>query len=140
MLTVLYCVIDEGPRIDPAYTAFDQDILTHINAIISTLQQMGLGSTAEIFFVEDDEAVWTDFEPDPQVMNHIRTYVYLKVRLIFDPPSTSFVLTAMEKQAEELEFRLSLAREQVLWTDPDPDLDPGEDELPIPGVIDGGEL
>lgn len=125
--------------IDPAYTAFDQDILTHINATISTLQQMGLGSSAEVFFVEDDQAVWTDFEPDPQIMNHIRTYVYLKVRLYFDPPSTSFVLAAMEKQAEELEFRLSLAREQVLWTDPDPDI-PDDEDLPIPGIVDGGEL
>lgn len=125
--------------IDPAYTAFDQDILTHINATLSTLQQMGLGSVAEQFYVEDDEPVWTDFEPDPLVVGHIRTFVYLKVRLLFDPPTTSFVLAAMEKQAAEMEYRLSLAREQVLWTDPDPDI-PDEEDLPIPGVVDGGEL
>jgi hypothetical protein len=125
--------------IDPSYTAFDQDILTHINSVFSTLSQMGLGSVAETFYVEGEDEVWTDFEPDPVLVGHIRTFVYLKVRLIFDPPSTSFVLAAMERQAAELEFRLSLAREQVLWTDPDPDI-PNEEDLPIPGVIDGGEL
>ena len=123
--------------IDPSYTAFDQDILTHINAVFSTLQQMGFGTVAESFYIEDDQPVWTDFEADPLVINHIRTYVYLKVRMYFDPPATSFVLTAMEKQAEELEFRLSLARESVAWTNPDP-ADPEYE--PPPGVIDGGEV
>jgi hypothetical protein len=123
--------------IDPSYTAFDQDILTHINATFSTLQQLGFGSIAEAFYVEDDVPVWTDFEADPMIVNHIRTYVYLKVRLLFDPPATSFVLAAMERQAEELEFRLSLARENVAWTDPDPD---DSEYEPPPGVIDGGEV
>lgn len=118
--------------IDPTYTAFDQDILTHINATFSTLHQMGLGPELGLL-VEDDTPVWTAFEADPLLINHIRTYVYLKVRLLFDPPQTSFVLAAMEKQIEELEFRLSLAREGTEWVDPDP--------APVapPSIIDGGD-
>lgn len=118
--------------IDAAYTAFDLDIITHINAVFSTLHQMGLGPELG-FEIEDATPVWTDFEADPVLVGHIRTYVYLKVRLIFDPPSTSFVLAAMEKQAGELEFRLSLAREEVEWIDPDP--------APVvpPSIIDGGD-
>lgn len=119
--------------IDPSYTAFDQDILTHVNAIFSTLHQMGLGPDAG-FAIEDEEALWTDFEADPILLNHIRTYVYLKVRLIFDPPATSFVLAALEKQAQELEFRLSLAREGNDWVDPNPVVIDEETY-----VIDGGE-
>lgn len=118
--------------IDPSYTAFDQDILTHINATFSTLHQLGLGPELGLF-VEDDEPVWTDFEVDPLIVNHIRTYVFLKVRLLFDPPQTSFVLAAMEKQAEELEFRLSLTREGTDWVDPDPV------PVPPPNIIDGGD-
>lgn len=118
--------------IDPSYTAFDQDILTHINAVLSTLDQLGFGPV-EPLYVEDEEPVWTDFEADPLLLNHIRTYVYLKVRMYFDPPATSFVLAAMEKQAEELEFRLSLAREGTDWVDPDPV------PVPPPNIIDGGD-
>lgn len=118
--------------IDPSYTAFDQDILTHINAVLSTLDQLGFGPV-EPLYVEDEEPVWTDFEADPLLLNHIRTYVYLKVRMYFDPPATSFVLAAMEKQAEELEFRLSLAREGTDWVDPDPT------PVPPPSIIDGGD-
>jgi len=118
--------------IDPSYTAFDQDILTHINAVLSTLGQLGFGPVDPLY-VQDEEPVWTDFEADPLLLNHIRTYVYLKVRMYFDPPATSFVLAAMEKQAEELEFRLSLAREGTDWVDPDPT------PVPPPSIIDGGD-
>jgi hypothetical protein len=118
--------------IDVAYTAFDLDIITHINAIFSTLHQMGFGPALG-FTIEDATPVWTDFEADPILVSHIRTYVYLKVRLIFDPPTTSFVLAAMERQATELEFRLSRAREDVEWVDPDPA------PAPVPSIIDGGD-
>lgn len=118
--------------IDPSYTAFDLDIITHINATFSTLSQLGLGPI-DGFWIEDDAAVWTDFEPEPVWMNHIRTYVFLKVRLIFDPPNTSFVLAALERQVTELEFRLSLEREEVDWVDPDPQ------PVALPSIIDGGD-
>ncbi|HMS83628.1 MAG TPA: hypothetical protein PKD12_08260 [Nitrospira sp.] len=118
--------------IDPSYTAFDVDIITHINSTFSTLNQLGLGPE-DGFWIEDAEPVWTDFEPDPIWLNHIRTYVFLKVRLIFDPPNTSFVLAALERQVTELEFRLSLEREDVEWVDPAPAPEP------LPSIIDGGD-
>ena len=118
--------------IDPTYTAFDLDIITHINATFSTLHQLGLGPV-DGFWIEDDTALWTDFEPDPVWLGHIRTYVFLKVRLIFDPPNTSFVLAALERQITEMEFRLSVEREGVDWIDPDPAPEP------MPSIIDGGD-
>ena len=118
--------------LDSSYTAFDLDIITHINAVFSTLHQLGFGPD-EGFAIEDAAPVWTDFEADVLLLNHIRTYMYLKVRLLFDPPSMSFVLTALEKQITELEFRLSLSREGEEWVDPDP--------TPVapPSIIDGGD-
>lgn len=118
--------------IDPSYTAFDLDIITHINATFSTLHQLGFGPDLG-FAIEDDSAVWTDFEPEPIWLNHIRTYVFLKVRVIFDPPNTSFVLAALERQITELEFRLSREREDEDWVDPAPAPEP------MPSIIDGGD-
>lgn len=118
--------------IDPTYTAFDLDIITHINATFSTLHQLGFGPSLG-FAIEDATAVWTDFEPEPIWLNHIRTYVFLKVRVVFDPPNTSFVLAALERQITELEFRLSLEREGTEWVDPTPQ------PVALPSIIDGGD-
>jgi len=97
--------------IDSSYTAFDQDVLTHINAAFSILNQLGVGP-AEGFTVWDESAVWTDFYPaPPEQLNLVKTYVYLKVRVLFDPPGTSFLLTAAENQVKEYEWRLNIFRE-----------------------------
>lgn len=103
----------------PEYTAFDLDILTHLNSALSTLTELGIGPAAG-FMVEDDTAVWSDFLGTDLRFNSARTYVYLKVRLAFDPPSTSFAITAFEKQIQELEWRLNTTREGDSWTDPNP--------------------
>lgn len=90
-----------------AYTAFDQDILMHINAAFSILAQLGVGPE-EGFFIEDEVPAWKDFDVPPVQLALVRTYVFLKVRLLFDPPTTSFLIEAMEKQANEYEWRLSV--------------------------------
>lgn len=96
----------------PEYEAFDQDVITHINAAFSTLMQLGVGPTTG-FFISDDTAVWDDLVvPDEQV-NLIKTYVYLKVRMIFDPPNTSFHIDAMNKQLQEAEWRLYIFADPV---------------------------
>jgi hypothetical protein len=101
------------------YTAFDLDILTHINAAFSTLTQLGVGP-ADGFMIEDADAEWYDYiENDPQ-LNTVKSYVFLKVRQLFDPPTTSYLITAMEKQIEQLEWRLNVSRETTEWVDPDP--------------------
>jgi hypothetical protein len=103
------------------YTVFDLDILTHINTAFSTLTQLGVGP-ADGFMIEDATAVWTDFDPvdDHLNFNSVKSYVFLKVRMLFDPPTTSYLITATEKQLEELEWRLNVYREGTEWVDPNP--------------------
>lgn len=101
------------------YTAFDLDIITHINTAFSTLTQLGLGPS-EGFMIEDDDAVWEDFLNDSTQFNAVKSYVFLKVKLLFDPPTTSYLISAYEKQIQELEWRLNVNREDLDWVDPDP--------------------
>jgi hypothetical protein len=102
------------------YTVFDLDIITHINTAFSTLTQLGVGP-AEGFMIEDDTAEWDDYIVDDMQYNAVKTYVYLRVRQLFDPPTTSYLIAAFQKQIEELEWRLNVHREETEWTDPDPD-------------------
>ena len=101
------------------YTAFDHDIITHINAAFSTLTQLGVGPV-EGFMIEDESEEWEDYIEDYSQLNAVKTYVFLKVRQLFDPPTTSYFVTAMEKQIQELEWRLNVSRESTEWIDPDP--------------------
>lgn len=101
------------------YEVFDLDIITHINTAFSTLTQLGVGPT-EGFMISDAEAVWTDFVDDDLQYNSVKSYVFLKVRQLFDPPSTSYLISAVEKQIQELEWRLNVHREDTEWVDPDP--------------------
>lgn len=101
------------------YTAFDLDVITHINSVFSTLHQLGVGPDLG-FAIEDDVAEWGDFLGGDLLLNNVKTYMYLKVRLAFDPPTTSFTISAVEQQIRELEFRINVQREAVIWTDPDP--------------------
>ena len=103
------------------YTVFDLDIITHINTAFSTLTQLGVGPTTG-FMIEDNTAVWADFiEDDTDLQwNSIKSYVFLKVRQLFDPPTTSYLIAATQKQIEELEWRLNAHREEEDWVDPNP--------------------
>lgn len=108
-----------------SYTAFDLDILTHLNATFSILDQLGVGPDGG-FYVEDATAVWDDYGLPANQLNLVKTYVLLKVRLLFDPPTTSFLIAATEKQIEQYEWRLSTMREWAL--DPvDPMIEEEED-------------
>src|SRR3954447_17475451 len=101
------------------YTVFDLDIITHINSAFSTLTQLGVGP-AEGFMIEDDTAVWSDFIATDLQYNSVKSYVFLRVRQLFDPPTTSYLISAVEKQIQELEWRLNSHREESAWVDPDP--------------------
>lgn len=98
----------------PDYTAFDHDVITHINSVFSTLSQLGIGPS-EGFMIEDDSKVWTQFIAPNHNLNAVRTYLYLKVRMFFDPPTTSFLIEAMNKQILEAEWRLNVVREGIVW-------------------------
>jgi hypothetical protein len=111
------------------YTAFDHDVITHINTAFSTLTQLGVGPAVG-FMIEDETAQWTDFIVDNDLQyNSVKTYVYLRVRMLFDPPATSFVIAALNEQIKELEWRLNVHREETGWVDPDP---PGPPVPPYP--------
>ena len=101
------------------YTVWDLDIITHINSAFSDLTQLGVGPVAG-FMIEDSTAVWTDFLVDDLQLNSVKTYIYLRVKLLFDPPTTSYAVTAMQEQIEKLEWRLNIHREETEWVDPDP--------------------
>lgn len=96
--------------IDESYDAFDLDIITHINSAFSTLDQLGIGPE-EGFMIEDDSATWGDFLGDDPRLNSVKSLIGLKVRVVFDPPATSFTLDAFNKQIEELQWRLNVYRE-----------------------------
>ena len=97
--------------VSDTYTAFDLDILTHINASFSILSQLGLGP-ADGFMIEDDVATWQDFMSDGNELSLVRTYVFLKTSLLFDPPTTSFMIKAVTDQIQEYEWRLNVLREE----------------------------
>jgi len=101
------------------YIVFDLDIITHINSAFSTLAQLGVGPP-EGFMITDATAVWDDFVSADFQYNSVKSYVFLKVRQLFDPPSTSYLIAAVEKQIQELEWRLNVYREGLDWVDPDP--------------------
>lgn len=104
--------------IAPDYTVFDLDIITHINTAFSTLTQLGLGPAAG-FMIEDDDTTWDDFIGDDLQLNSVKTYVFLRVRMLFDPPQTSYLITAMNEQIKELEWRLNAHREETGYVDPE---------------------
>lgn len=121
------------------YTVFDEDFKIHINTVFGTLNQLGLGPL-DGFEIEDDSAQWEDYILDPR-LNGVKTYMYLRVRMLFDPPTTSFLQESMKSQILELEWRLEVQREPVIPASPivlpTDDIDgggPGGDDL----VYDGG--
>ena len=90
------------------YTQFDDDIIMHINTVFLNLTQLGVGP-AEGFAIEDDTSNWSNFvdiENNAQ-LHAIKTYIYLKVKLVFDPPLCSSGLESMKNMIAELEWRLN---------------------------------
>lgn len=95
------------------YQVFDQDIIMHINSVFFTLNQLGVGPE-DSFSISDSSSVWTDFIPEGSKLEAVKSYMYLKVRMLFDPPTSSFVLTSMENMAKEYEWRLTVQAESSL--------------------------
>lgn len=93
------------------YTAFDDDFISYINAALAELNQLGIGP-AEGLFIEDKYNTWDEFYVDPR-LNAVQTFVGLRVRLMFDPPATSFAITMMEDQLKEMGWRLLVAQEDI---------------------------
>jgi len=97
-----------GPTGD--YKYFDSDIIDHINSTFDILTQLGLGPK-EGFSIEDETTEWDDYTTDGKVLQAVRTYVFLKVKLYFDPPTNGTLMEAVKNQISELEWRLNVMAE-----------------------------
>lgn len=103
----------------PEYTPFDADLIMHINSQIANLYQLGLDSAKSVV-VDGADQLWTDLIPaGDSRLQFVRTYVYAKVKMIFDPPTSTAQMQALKDAAAEAEFRISTAVDK-----PYDDLDP----------------
>lgn len=103
------------------YEHFDADLIMHINSVFSILTQLGVGPS-EGFSIEDEVAVWTDFIPEKSKIEFVKSYMHLKVKLLFDPPLGSAVIESMNRTISELEWRIQVAADPVEDSD-------GEEEI-----------
>lgn len=94
--------------ITESHEYFDDILIMHTNSVFMILNQLGVGPS-EGFTIEDASDDWSDFTSDKKDLESVKTYVGLKVRLIFDPPTSSAVMESMKQVINELEFRLSAA-------------------------------
>lgn len=92
--------------IDAEYTIFDPDIIVHINTAFAVLNQLGVGPE-EGFMIESDSEVWDNYIVDYNFMM-AKTFVFLKVKIAFDPPSSTALLESMNRQLDELTWRLEV--------------------------------
>lgn len=107
ILTSVKKMLDIGEN----YTEFDNNIIMHINSVFADLTQMGVGP-AEGFMVEDASDYWDDFISDNMLLNSVKSYMYLRVKLLFDPASVgSSTLASYERQISQWEWRLNIAAE-----------------------------
>lgn len=92
------------------YTQFDADLIMHINSVFLNLTQLGVGP-ASGFTIEDETTEWTDFINNNAQLQAVKSYIYLKVKLLFDPPLSSAVIESTNRMIAELEWRLNVAVE-----------------------------
>lgn len=112
--------------IDPNYTVFDSVIMIHINSALSTLHQLGVGPSNG-YAVSDADSTWNNLLSGNKLLNSVKSYIFISVKMVFDPPTNSFAVDALQKQKVELEWRLNVAVEPAVTS--------------IPGsidVLDGG--
>lgn len=117
------------------YTVFDSDIIMYINTAFSTLNELGLGPS-DGFAIEDKSPVWNDFLMGDKRKNSVKTYVTLRARLLFDPPTTGYLMESLKEQIKEFEWRLNTIREN----DERPEVISIEDLDNGSLVVDGGVL
>lgn len=93
--------------LDASYNAFDTDVIVGINAAFFTLMQLGVGPTSG-FSISGADETWSDFAGAATDLEALRQYVYLRTRIVFDPPTNSSVLQAMKDLCTEYEWRLNV--------------------------------
>lgn len=95
--------------VDDEYEHFDQDIIVNINTVFMILNQLGVGPK-QGFVIRNKDTTWNDYVDDINI-EAVRTYIYLRVRLLFDPPANSFLVEAIKSQISEIEWRLNVQAE-----------------------------
>lgn len=100
--------------IEEDYDHFDAEIVIHINSVLSILTQLGVGPS-EGFIIEDKSSTWDEFLDEKELtqLSSVKSFIYLKVRLLFDPPSSSAVIESTNRLISELEWRLNVAAENT---------------------------
>lgn len=92
-------------------TGFDEELITHINTVLADLAQLGVGPP-DGFEIEDETSTWQDFIPDMKKFNAVKTYIYMRVKLIFDSATmSSALIDSFNKQCDRFEWRLNHAAE-----------------------------
>lgn len=112
--------------LDLDYDAFNTDVITHINTALMTLQQLGVGPEQGMFITGLTET-WGDFFPSEQMLEAAKSYIYIRVRMVFDPPTNSFVMDSLQKTSDMLEWRLKeqarffdAEKGKYVWRHPEP--------------------
>lgn len=98
--------------VEESCTHFDPTIISHINTALMVLTQIGVGPESG-FSIKDASAKWSDFLSDMSKLEGVKTYIYLRVKPLFDPTSSSAISSAMKNVADELEWRMNINAEDL---------------------------
>ena len=96
--------------IDETYEHFDADLIMHINSVFMILYQMGVGPNTP-YAITDSSDKWTDFSDDVETMNAVKSYVFMKVRMMFDPPQNGTLMDSLKQLIDECEWRLNVFKD-----------------------------
>lgn len=120
----------------PEQTSFDSEILMHLNSAISTLTQVGVGPPDGIYVSGESETWEKLIGTDPR-LNAVKSYLHLRVKMLFDPPEIGFVLTAMKEMIKEAEWRLNITVDDEIPSDA-PATQPDDPFFDDATLLDGG--
>lgn len=110
--------IKEYVGISDVDSAFDQDIVLHINTVFSTLYQLGIGKSSPYHINTEDTATWAElFSEYSNCVDFIKEYTFLRVRLLFDPPTNSYIMDSLKQTIQEMEYRLLMELEGYINED-----------------------
>ena len=98
--------------IDASYDHFDTDLIMHINTVISILTQLGVGPAGGYTITGPDDT-WIDWMGNKTFLSPVKSYIYLKVRLLFDPPTNSSLIESYNRLISELEWRIKIGSEEI---------------------------
>jgi len=115
----------------PDYTPFDMEIKMHLNAALAHLTQLGVGPEGG-FSVTGPEQKWSDLIDDDKTLSNVTSYVYLRVKMLYDPPSTAHLLNSYEELIREEAFRISVAANPAPPRTPLPEVEDDDGTTPLP--------